>query len=84
MDLEGLIKSKAHHQVEMLEINITTWPTLQYVHIYENTSVITVHCPEKCIQQQELDSTETSSKLQDLFHRILEMYHRGCHNLVVI
>jgi hypothetical protein len=31
MDLEGLKqkkKKKTHHQVEMLEINITTWPTL--------------------------------------------------------
>jgi hypothetical protein len=33
----------------------------------KKTFVITVHCPEKCIEQQELDSTETSSKLQDLF-----------------
>jgi hypothetical protein len=29
INLEGLTKSKGvHHQVGMLEINITTWPTL--------------------------------------------------------
>jgi hypothetical protein len=85
MDLEDFIKRKeAHHHVEMLEINITTWSTLKHVQIYENTSAITVHCAEKCIQQQELDSTETSSKLQGLFHRILDLHHRSCHYLVVI